>query len=204
VSKSNGHKSIYRVDSEKTKTHGWIVRVHYEGQTQAKFFNDNLSPDPEKVLEMAIACRNKIEKELGKPRTDRVLASVSPRNRSGIVGIRRILKNTGGKAPDGSPNFSEVFEVTWQGSANVVKKTSVSIAKHGEKKAFQLACAIRKEKTEALYGRPIILKTEAVGIHTALLPPDAPRARRGRRPGSTKAVLAAARAAAAEAQAAQA
>lgn len=152
----SGHKSISRIDSSEKKMHGWYVRVWFKGQMHAKFFNDKLFNDKDEALQAALAYRDEIEDRLGKPRTDRVVVTHSPRNQTGVIGITRTRKQTGAYVPyTAIPNYSDVFEVTWQESPNLVRRTTISVAKYGEAEAFRRACAIRWQKEKEIYGYSI-------------------------------------------------
>ena len=141
---SSGYKDITRVDSFKRNSHGWYVRVRFKGENHAKFFTDSVHGGREKALHAAVRYRNKIEREIGKPRTDRTIIASGHRNDTGVVGVKRIIKGPG-----------EVFEVTWSPEPNVIQRTTVSITKHGEEEAFRRACAIRRQKERKLYGGAI-------------------------------------------------
>lgn len=137
----SGHKGISRIDSETNKTHGWYVRVQFLGTTHAKFFSDSAHGGEQKALQKAVKHRNSIERELGKPRTDRTITAVSSRNTSGVQGVKRVAK-AGGYA----------YEVTWSPAPGQVHRTTVSIKKYGEDEAFRRACRIRQQKEREFYG----------------------------------------------------
>ncbi|MDQ3812388.1 MAG: AP2 domain-containing protein [Armatimonadota bacterium] len=137
----SGYKGISRIDSPNRNTHGWYVRVTFMGDNHAKFFSDSVHGDRDKALYHAVRYRNRMERELGKPRTNRTVATTNARNRSGVLGVKRIDKGPGG-----------AYEVTWSPRPNVVSRTSVSIAKWGEEEAFRRACEIRQQKERKMYG----------------------------------------------------
>jgi hypothetical protein len=126
------HKDVARIDQESKRTHGWYVRVRFLGTTHSKFFSDKKNGGRYSSLLASLAWRDKKEKELGKQRTDRHIVTVS-NTASGVVGVR--LNEKLGR-----------YEVSWVNRDGKQGKTSVSIAKHGKKKAFERACEIRKEK----------------------------------------------------------
>jgi hypothetical protein len=72
---------------------------------------------------------------LGKTRTDKHLVTVS-NSSTGVVGVRFNTK-------------LNRYEVSWVTKEGKQGKTTVSINKHGKKKAFSRACSIRKEKEKA-------------------------------------------------------
>lgn len=146
----SGYKSISRIDQPEKRNHGWYVRVYFRGKMYSKFFNDRHHGGPEAALEEAVQYRNELEKEIGKPRSERFVVRVSPRNQSGMIGVSRRMKKSGHK---GRPEGYDVFEVTWSPKPGQIARTSVSIEKYGEEEAFRRACAIRREKEREIYRR---------------------------------------------------
>ena len=149
------HKSISRVDHEPKRMYGWYVRVCYNKKIHAKFFSDARHGGRAKALEAAIAHRNEVERQLGKPRTDRIIVASDRRNNTGVTGVRRTKKATGAYDKDGNPLMTEVFEVTWCPKPGKLRRTSVSIAKYGEKEALKRAIEIRREKERETYGKAV-------------------------------------------------
>jgi hypothetical protein len=152
----SGHKGISRIDCPERKTVGWYVRVRLKNVTKSKFISDKAHGGKEAALARAVECRNQLEKELGKPRTDWVVVGENPRNKSGIVGVRRAVKKYTGK--DGKVYLNEVYEVSWNAGREKRGRTSVSITKYGEAAAFRRACAIRRQKEQLMYGKEIVSK----------------------------------------------
>jgi hypothetical protein len=130
--KKSRYKDVARIDQESKKTHGWYVRVRFLGKNHCKFFSDKKCGGKDLSLLAAVAWRNDIEKEIGKPRTDRHTVTVSNTG-TGVVGVR--LNKKLGR-----------YEVSWVDKAGKQGKTSTSVKKHGDKRAFELACAIRAGK----------------------------------------------------------
>jgi hypothetical protein len=155
MSKS-GHKGVSRIDCPERKTVGWYVRVRLGNVTKSKFISDSKHGGKENGLLKAVECRNQLERELGKPRTDWVVVGENPRNKSGIVGVRRAVKKYTGK--DGTIYLNEVYEVSWNAGREKKGRTSVSIKKYGEASAFRRACAIRRQKEQQLYGKAVVSK----------------------------------------------
>ena len=152
----SGHKGISRIDCPERKTVGWYVRVRLKNVTKSKFISDSAHGGKEAALEKAVECRNQLEQELGKPRTDWVIVGENPRNRSGVVGVRRTAKKYCGK--DGKIYLNEVYEVSWNAGREKRGRTSVSISKYGERGAFLRACAIRRQKEQQMYGNVVLSK----------------------------------------------
>jgi hypothetical protein len=131
-------KDIARIDQESKRTHGWYVRVRFQGTTHSKFFSDKKCGGRYSSLLSAIAWRDTTEKKLGKIRTNKHLVTVS-NSGTGVVGVRL------------NDNFNR-YEVSWVTTKGKQGKTSVSIRKHGKEGAFIKACAIRQEKELARLG----------------------------------------------------
>jgi len=126
------HKDVARIDQEDKRTHGWYVRVRFQGTTHSKFFSDGKCGGRYSSLLAALAWRDAMEKKIGKIRTDKHLVTVS-NTPTGVVGVR----------------FNEKlnrYEVSWVNRVGKQGKTSVSVNKNGKERAFQIACEIRKAK----------------------------------------------------------
>jgi len=132
VTPEEKHKDIARIDQLSKRTHGWYVRVRFLGKTHSKFFSDRKCGSRESSLKAAVEWRNKMEKKLGKVRTNRHMVTVS-NSGTGVVGVRLNEK-------------LNRYEVSWVTLLGKQGKTSVSIAKHGKKEAFKRACAIRQDR----------------------------------------------------------
>jgi hypothetical protein len=132
------HKDIARIDQESKRTHGWYVRVRFQGKTHSKFFSDKKCGGRYSSLLAAIAWRDTTEKKLGKIRTNKHLVTVS-NSGTGVVGVRLNEK------------FNR-YEVSWVTTHGKQGKTSVSVRKHGKEGAFIKACAIRQKKERARLG----------------------------------------------------
>ncbi|MGI9166849.1 MAG: AP2 domain-containing protein [Pyrinomonadaceae bacterium] len=152
----SGHKGISRIDCPERKTVGWYVRVRLKNVTKSKFISDSVHGGKEAGLGRAVECRNQLEQELGKPRTDWVVVGNNPRNKSGVIGVSRAVKKYRGK--DGTIYLNEVYQVSWHAGREKKGQTCVSIRKYGELGAFRRACAIRRRKEEEMYGKVVVSK----------------------------------------------
>jgi hypothetical protein len=132
------HKDIARIDQESKRTHGWYVRVRFLGVTKSKFFSDKKWGGRYSSLQAAIIWRDETETAWGKPRTDRNMVMVT-RVSTGVVGVRL-------------NNKLHRYEISWMSKDGKQGKTTVSILKHGKKKAFAVACQIRAEKERERLG----------------------------------------------------
>jgi hypothetical protein len=139
--KTTKHKGITRIDHPAKRTFGYFVRVTWNKQRRSKFFSDSVHGDRLAALAAALEWRNEAERELGKPRTERQVIGVS-RTSTGIVGVRRTLKD--GRA---------VYEATWREGSRI-RRTSYSIAKHGERRALSLARRAREKYEKARQRMP--------------------------------------------------
>lgn len=126
------HKDIARIDQPSKNTHGWYVRVRFQGETHSKFFSDKKCGGLDLSLLAAIAWRDATEIKLGKPRTDRHLVTHT-RSKTGVVGVRLNEQ-------------LHRYEVSWVNKDGKQGKTSVSIFTHGKNEAFKRACAKRAQK----------------------------------------------------------
>jgi hypothetical protein len=149
-------KSITRMDYKKNI--GWYVRVKFKGKEHRKYFGDSVWGGTEEALEAAIQWRNEKERELGKPRTDRMVISKTESD-LGVVGVRRTVSWTGAADKDGTPlpNYTPEYVVTWSPKPNVRKQSSFSVEKYGEEEARKMAIEIRKHKEMEIYGGTIDL-----------------------------------------------
>jgi len=128
-----GHKNLTRFDHPRKNTFGYFVRIQWKGEKHHKFFSDRVYGDRLGALTAALEWRDSTERRLAKPRTDRQVVGFSSRNKSGVVGVRRMLKEG-----------RDVYEATWMDERGRVGRTSFSIARHGEKRAFRLAVRARQ------------------------------------------------------------
>jgi hypothetical protein len=154
---SSEFKGISRIDNEGKQTHGWFVRVFFNNRQHSKLFSDASHGGREKALKKAVKYRNELEKELGKPRSDRRIVLSNKRNQTGVLGVQRVFKNPSVKS-DPDPFAGAAYEVTWSPEANMLRKISFSIAKYGEEEAFRRAVDYRQRIEKKVYGR--VLQTE--------------------------------------------
>lgn len=128
------HKNVTRVDQPSKNTHGFNVRIQWKGELHTKFFSDNVCGDRLSALHDAIEWRDATEKTIGKPHTTRQVVGLSSRNKTGVIGVRRRQRGN-----------TEVYEATWITDEGKVGRTTYSITRHGERKAFKLAVKARME-----------------------------------------------------------
>ena len=126
------HKNVTRVDHDASHTHGYSVRIQWQGERRAKFFSDAKYGDRLGALATAIEWRNATERELGKPRTERQVVGLVY-STSGVPGVRRVR--------DG---YTDYYEATWGTTVGKMGRTRYSINRHGEKRALQMAIKARE------------------------------------------------------------
>ncbi|CAN5191710.1 hypothetical protein BH20GEM3_BH20GEM3_14160 [soil metagenome] len=149
----SGHKGISRIDQPRKRTHGWYVRVTFRGEQRAKFLGDATHGGKRKALREAVRVRNRLERELGKPRTDRTVVTRSPRSGTGVIGVQRAQRRDRG--PGGKPVIRDVYVVTWHPTPHTTRRTTVSVDRYGEEEAFRRACELRVAKEREVYGAPL-------------------------------------------------
>ena len=126
------HKNITRIDHPAKRTFGYFVRVQWNGERRTKFFSDGVYGDRLGALDAALEWRNATEAALGKPRTERLVIG-KIRTKSGVPGVR--LRKNGN---------TDYYEATWVTTVGKQGRTSYSVAKHGARKALQLARKARQ------------------------------------------------------------
>ena len=140
-------KGVIRIDSD--STHGWQVRVYRHGKTYSKLFSDRKFGGPEKAFEEATRYRESLREEvnaLPASTPQRRLIRHNKSNSTGVVGISRTYKR------DRRGVKHDVYAVSWNPEPGVARGTSFSIKKYGEDTAFKLACKLRWEKMNEIYG----------------------------------------------------
>ena len=128
---------ISRIDQPEKKNHGFYVRITHKGKTTQKYFPDKASGGKTKALKLAKEFRDKIVAKL--PKAKREAATV-PRRRvkkSGVVGVTHVVS----KSPAGKTY--EYWQAAWDEKGKR-KTAKFSVAKHGNKKALDLAKKAKK------------------------------------------------------------
>jgi len=157
-----GHKNLTRFDHPTKNTFGYFVRIQWKGEKHHKFFSDGVYGDRLGALTAALEWRDATERTLNKPRTDRQVIGFSSRNKSGVVGVRRMLKQG-----------RDVYEATWMDAYGRVGRTSFSIARHGEKRAFRMAVRARQLHEKARLQVPMkrVQRSQSSNLPSPLSPP---------------------------------
>jgi hypothetical protein len=146
------YKHIARIDQKEKRTFGWYVRVHYNGKSMVKFFPDLKYEGKSKALAAAVDFRNEAEYKLKKPRTDLPVV-LNTKSNTGVTGVVKTVKRD---YKNGLVFVRNVYEVTCTDIKGKVFRTCISIEKYGKKKAFEMACELRREKEIDKYGAPLL------------------------------------------------
>jgi hypothetical protein len=133
-------KGVTRIDDPGKHGVGWYARVTFQGTTSSKYFADGAHGGTDGAFRKAQAWRNATEKELGKPRTDRLVPATSARSRTGIPGVYRTANS---------------WVVAWTPRRGETRREFVSITKYGEEDAFRRAIDLRRRRERTMYGRAI-------------------------------------------------
>jgi hypothetical protein len=110
---------------------GYMVRITWQRQRRQAFFADVAHGDRLGSLAAALDWRDQVERELGKPRTEQPINNAPPSN-TGVEGVSRVTRA-------GLP----ILQVGWH-EGGKMRRTSISITKHGEEEAMRMAKQLRK------------------------------------------------------------
>jgi len=133
-------KGITRIDDPGRHGVGWYARVVFRGKTASRYFADGAHGGTGAAFEKALRWRNSTEKEVGKPRTDRLFAAASSRSPSGVQGVYR-SKNS--------------YVVAWSPAKGKMRREFVSIRRYGAREALRRAVELRRRHERAVYGRAV-------------------------------------------------
>ncbi|MGH8607682.1 MAG: DUF2442 domain-containing protein [Gammaproteobacteria bacterium] len=127
---------IYRTDSDRNGTHGWTVFVQRRRRVFTKHFADGMHGGQKKAYRAASKHREYLIKEhLELTRAE--YASILRRNNtSGVPGVCKYQ--------------SGHWVAFWPTVPGKARRVKFSVAKYGEKKAFELAAAARRRALEQL------------------------------------------------------
>jgi hypothetical protein len=127
-------KGLSRIDDPGGHGVGWYARVRFRGKTHSKYFADGAHKGTRAAFAKALAWRNEKEREIGKPRTDRVVPARSGKN----AGVYRSKQS---------------YVVAWSPSPGEVRREFVSINKYGVRDALRRAIELRRRRERQVYGR---------------------------------------------------
>lgn len=140
---------ITRVDSERSRTHGWLVTIQRRGVIYRKQFSDGVFGGKMRALSAAKAHRDQIMARYP-PLSRRDHAEIVKRNnRSGVVGVCRYCAS----ALDVPESEKRWFWVaSWALPDGRARRVKFSIAKYGEEEAFRLAVKARRGAVKQMEG----------------------------------------------------
>jgi hypothetical protein len=133
-------KGVTRIDEPGGHGVGWYARVTYRGKTWSKYFADGAHKGTLAAFKKALAWRNDKEKELGKPRTDRIFSANKPRSSTKVPGVYQSKQS---------------FVVAWSPHPGLLRREFVSITRYGREEAFRRAVELRRRHERAIYGRAV-------------------------------------------------
>lgn len=139
---------ITRLDQISAATHGWQVRLQWKGVRFGRFFSDSTWGGRELALVCAERYRDRL---LARLERRRATATASPRshtapasrNRSGIVGVSRIVQRS---AAGVEYHF---WQASWTSPEGSRKTVRFSVLRHGEDLARDLACEARRRSQDS-------------------------------------------------------
>jgi len=150
--------NITRFLYESTGFKGWRVSITQHGEVFTKYFSDKKCGGMKKSLAKAEECLKDLRKKLGKAKT----VPIKRKNPKGR--ITGVSETTYSRSKTGE--IRKVWVASWpeKGKRKVVK---FPVAKHGARKARQLAIDARKEAEEKqnLGNARRIAKEDANAIH---------------------------------------
>lgn len=131
--------AIARIDLPSASTHGWQVRMQRRGVKHGKYFADRGFGGPRQAYEAARSWRNELVARLEAEEHAARICRRSARNSSGVVGVSRIAVS----AANGATYF--FWQATWCPAPGERRCVKFSVKRHGDRQAFRLAVAARKE-----------------------------------------------------------
>ncbi len=134
------NRNISRVDTG--STHGFQVRMMRRGYVTEKFFSDSIFGGKRKALAAARELRDELEAESPRYSRKQVARFKSPRNTSGIVGVRLATEVV--KSLPSKPVY-KYWVAQWSPEPGVRRTRRFSINKYGNDKAYKLAVAARNK-----------------------------------------------------------
>jgi hypothetical protein len=133
-------KGVTRIDEPGGHGVGWYARVTYRGKTWSKYFADGAHKGTLPAFKKALTWRNEKEKELGKPRTDRVFSANPPRGSTKVPGVYQSKQS---------------YVVAWSPHPGLLRREFVSIKRYGREEAFRRAVELRRRHERSVYGRAV-------------------------------------------------
>lgn len=126
---------------------GVFARVTWRGEQHRAWFGAAAHGGRLEAMRQGAAWVRAKERELGKPSTDRMVPGASPKNKTGVAGVRRARR--------AGPRKAKIYVVDWTEKDGRKRRTSFSVARYGQQQAWRKAVALRRQKERELYGRPL-------------------------------------------------
>jgi len=147
VSGEESRPGITRLDQVSVSTHGWQVRIQWKGARFGRFFSDAIWGGREAALLCAERYRDRLVARLDRRRAEasastRSHTAPTSRNRSGMVGVARIVQ----RSASGVEYF--FWQASWTAPDGTRESVRFSVQKHGEALALTRACEARRKAME--------------------------------------------------------
>ncbi len=147
MSGDDSRPGITRLDQVSVATHGWQVRIQWKGVRFGRFFSDAAWGGREAALLCAERYRDRLLARLERRKSDasastRSHTAPASRNRSGMVGVARIVQ----RSAAGVEYF--FWQASWTAPDGTRETVRFSVQKHGEELALTLACEARRKAME--------------------------------------------------------
>ena len=139
-------RSIYRLDLPGKRMDGWHVNITRNRRVFQKYFSNLAHGGEQGALKAAIRYRDRIERKHAPLTRAAYAAIVRKNNTSGVPGVSRSPASARGTRR-GHWGAAWVPE-----SGGRTKSAKFSVARHGERRAFELAVAARARGLEAVSG----------------------------------------------------
>ncbi|MEM6278357.1 MAG: AP2 domain-containing protein [Verrucomicrobiota bacterium] len=135
---------ISRLDQEAVGTRGWQVRFQRKGVRYGRFFSDSSWGGTENALQRARQFRDRLlaraqRSERTAQASSRSHTGTTARNRSGVVGVTRIVQRSS------AGSEYHFWQASWMSASGVRETVRYSVLKHGDETAFELACRARRK-----------------------------------------------------------
>ena len=147
MSGDDSRPGITRLDQVSVATHGWQVRIQGKGVRFGRFFSDAAWGGREAALLCAERYRDRLVARLERRKSEASASTRShtlptSRNRSGMVGVARIVQ----RSAAGVEYY--FWQASWTAPDGTRETVRFSVQKHGEEIALTLACEARRKAME--------------------------------------------------------
>ena len=143
--RSKEMRNISRVDYERRRMYGWLVRVMREGVTHQKFFSDSVFGGKRASLHAARRHRDEMLVAYPAPPRGNMFNRKTARNTSGHAGVSRTRSKRKGR-------YYDVWQAGWvlPDGKHVTRKFGFSEGGRSELQAKRLAIKARREALAAM------------------------------------------------------